>query len=149
MHGSLLEEFTSIYAWTLPRVTRYRSDPPQADKPIFRPKPAIPFPWTLIAMLLSIVSPMYNETEGIAEFVRQIHAALDPFSVGWEMILVNDGSKDDSLEKARAIATADPRIRVVSFSRNFGHEAASSAGFRYAAARPWSSLILICRTPLP
>ncbi len=83
-------------------------------------------------MLLSIVSPMYNESEGIAEFVRQVHAAVDPFDVDWELILVNDGSKDDSLEKTRAIAQHDPRIRVVSFSRNFGHEAASSAGFRYA-----------------
>ncbi len=58
---------------------------------------------------------------------RLIHWALRQ-----ELILVNDGSKDGSLSAARALAAADPAIRVVSFSRNFGHEAASSAGLRYA-----------------
>jgi dolichol-phosphate mannosyltransferase len=81
---------------------------------------------------LSIVSPMYNEAEGLAEFVRQIHAAVDPLGVPWELILVNDGSRDASLAIATELAKADPVIRVVGFSRNFGHEAASTAGLRYA-----------------
>ncbi len=75
---------------------------------------------------------MYNEAEGIAEFIRQLHAAVDPLGISWELILVNDGSKDGSLAAAREIAAHDPAVRVVSFSRNFGHEAASSAGMRYA-----------------
>lgn len=82
--------------------------------------------------VLSIVSPMYNEAEGLAEFVRQVHAAVDPLGIAWEIILVNDGSQDASLPIACGLAAADPVVRVVSFSRNFGHEAASSAGFRYA-----------------
>ncbi len=86
--------------------------------------------------LLSIVSPMFNEAGNLPEFVRQVHAALDPLTAGesleWELIVVNDGSKDASLAVARELAAADARLRVVSFSRNFGHEAASSAGLRYA-----------------
>jgi dolichol-phosphate mannosyltransferase len=75
---------------------------------------------------------MYNEADGIAEFVRQIHAAADPLDIPYELILVNDGSRDASLANAAAIAVGDPLVRIVSFSRNFGHEAASSAGLRYA-----------------
>ena len=85
--------------------------------------------------MLSIVSPMYNEADSVPEFVRQVHAAIDPLGISWELILVNDGSKDASLEKAREMARAgdgDEHLRIVSFSRNFGHEAASSAGLRYA-----------------
>jgi glycosyltransferase involved in cell wall biosynthesis len=82
---------------------------------------------------LSIVSPMYNEAENIAEFVRQIHAAIDPLGLpAWELILINDGSKDDSLSVAAQLVASDPAVRIVSFSRNFGHEAASTAGLRYA-----------------
>ncbi|MGN6369276.1 MAG: glycosyltransferase family 2 protein [Phycisphaerae bacterium] len=85
---------------------------------------------------LSIVSPMYNEAENVAEFVRQVHLAIDPLDLpagrGWELLLINDGSKDASLAVASQLAAADPHVRVVSFSRNFGHEAASTAGLRYA-----------------
>ncbi len=82
--------------------------------------------------ILSIVSPMYNEAEGLAEFVRQVHATVDSLAISWELILVNDGSKDASLSVAMDLARADPALRIVSFSRNFGHEAASTAGLRYA-----------------
>ena len=83
-------------------------------------------------MLLSIVSPMYNEAEGVAEFVRRVAAVMGTMGVEWELILVNDGSKDATLPAARGAAKGDGHVRVVSFSRNFGHEAASSAGMRYA-----------------
>ncbi len=85
-----------------------------------------------MSVTLSIVSPMFNEAEGIAEFVRQVHAAVDSLGIPWELILVNDGSKDASLSVAMGLAAADSSLRVVSFSRNFGHEAASTAGLRYA-----------------
>ena len=83
---------------------------------------------------LSIVSPVYNEAEGLTEFIRQIVAVLEPLNLpnGFEVVLVNDGSKDTSLQIATELAGQDGRIRVVSFSRNFGHEAASTAGLRYA-----------------
>jgi polyisoprenyl-phosphate glycosyltransferase len=85
--------------------------------------------------LLSIVSPMYNEADNLPEFVRQIHASIDPLAIDWELILINDGSQDASLACAKELAAADPRLRVVSFSRNFGHEAASTAGLRYASGQ--------------
>lgn len=86
---------------------------------------------------VSIVSPVYNEAEGLAEFVRQVTAVMDGCALedGWELILVNDGSRDASLQIASGLAAADGRVRVVSFSRNFGHEAASTAGLRYARGR--------------
>jgi len=85
--------------------------------------------------VLSVVSPCYNEAEGLAEFVRQVSGVLDKLDLpegGWEIILVNDGSRDESLAIAQTLAAQDRRIRIVSFSRNFGHEAASTAGLRYA-----------------
>ncbi len=81
---------------------------------------------------LSIVSPMYNEAAGIEEFVRHVHAALAPLDTPYEIILVNDGSRDNTLEVATRLAATDPLVRLVAFSRNFGHEAASTAGLRYA-----------------
>jgi dolichol-phosphate mannosyltransferase len=81
---------------------------------------------------LSIVSPMYNEAEGLAEFVRQVHSAIDPLGIAWELLLVNDGSKDATLAIATELARSDGVVRVIGFSRNFGHEAASTAGLRYA-----------------
>ncbi len=82
--------------------------------------------------IISVVSPVYNEAEGLAEFVRQVVAALADQADLFELILVNDGSKDGSLAIAAQLARSDSRVRVVSFSRNFGHEAASTAGLRYA-----------------
>ena len=88
--------------------------------------------------VISIVSPVYNEVEGLAEFVRQVAAVMTPLAateaggITYELILVNDGSRDASLQVATQLAAADARVRVVSFSRNFGHEAASTAGLRYA-----------------
>lgn len=82
--------------------------------------------------IISIVSPVYNEAEGLAEFVRQVIAVMEPLQLSFELVLVNDGSRDATLQIAAQIAAADSRVRVISFSRNFGHEAASTAGFRYA-----------------
>jgi dolichol-phosphate mannosyltransferase len=87
------------------------------------------------APVISIVSPVYNEAEGLDEFVRQVTAVMQPLEergLSYELILVNDGSRDASLAIAAQLAAADARVRVVSFSRNFGHEAASTAGLRYA-----------------
>ena len=78
--------------------------------------------------IISIVSPVYNEAEGLAEFVRQVVAVMEPLQLSFELVLVNDGSRDATLQIATQIAAVDNRIRVISFSRNFGHEAASTAG---------------------
>ncbi|HTZ64753.1 MAG TPA: glycosyltransferase family 2 protein [Solirubrobacteraceae bacterium] len=80
--------------------------------------------------LLSVVAPVYDEEELIGEFVRRAVAAVSghPF----ELILVNDGSSDRTPELLDRIADADPRVRVVHLSRNFGHQAALTAGLEHA-----------------
>jgi dolichol-phosphate mannosyltransferase len=86
------------------------------------------------ANLLSVVTPVYQEEEGIGEFHRRLTSALAalPPGIGYEVVYVNDGSTDRSLELLRNIATTDERVRVVSLSRNFGHQRAITAGVDFA-----------------
>jgi dolichol-phosphate mannosyltransferase len=80
---------------------------------------------------LSVVAPVYNERENIAPFVAELRAALEKIAPpgGHEIILVNDGSRDDSAEALDAAAAAHPgELRVVHLARNFGLEPALSAG---------------------
>lgn len=76
--------------------------------------------------LVSIVAPVYNESLGIAEFHRRLSAALG--SETFELILVNDGSRDGSGEAIEELAASDSRVRAIHLSRNFGHQAAITAG---------------------
>ncbi len=76
--------------------------------------------------LISVVAPVYNEADGIAEFHRRVGAALA--DVTFELILVNDGSRDGSGVLMEQIAVADRRVRCLHLSRNFGHQAALTAG---------------------
>ena len=78
--------------------------------------------------LLSIVVPMLNEEENIQELHRRIGATLDPCDVRWELIFVDDGSTDNSETILRELHAHDLRVRVLFLSRNFGHEAACTAG---------------------
>ena len=80
--------------------------------------------------LLSVVAPVYNEEETIDEFHRRTSAALAGFN--FELILVDDGSADRSAEMLARSREADPNVGVVSLSRNFGHQAALTAGLDHA-----------------
>jgi dolichol-phosphate mannosyltransferase len=80
--------------------------------------------------LLSVVSPMYEEQDTVGPFVERVTAALG--AIPYELILVNDGSKDKTVEVMAAVAAADPRVKVVSLSRNFGHQPALTAGLEHA-----------------
>jgi glycosyltransferase involved in cell wall biosynthesis len=80
--------------------------------------------------LLSVVAPVFNEEELVEEFYRRAVAAVAAFN--FELILVNDGSHDSTPEKLDRLADADPRVRVVHLSRNFGHQAALTAGLEHA-----------------
>lgn len=80
--------------------------------------------------LLSVVAPVLNEEQSIAEFHRQICAALD--GLPFELILVDDGSTDRTPELMEGLATSDPRVKMISLSRNFGHQAALTAGLDHA-----------------
>ena len=82
-------------------------------------------------MLLSIVVPCYNEGENLQHFYIELGKALYS-SYSYELIIVNDGSGDDTLEKAQEIAQMSDNVYYISFSRNFGKESAMLAGLHYA-----------------
>ena len=81
---------------------------------------------------LSIIVPLYNEADNIAELARRLRAVLEPCVASFEVIFVDDGSRDASLANARAIHAEDARFRTVAFSRNFGKEIAIAAGLDHA-----------------
>ena len=79
--------------------------------------------------LVSIVVPFYNEGEGVECFYQAICPIFDQVpNVSFEVVCVDDGSRDDTLKKLVALVSRDPRFRVVELSRNFGKEAALTAG---------------------
>jgi glycosyltransferase involved in cell wall biosynthesis len=84
--------------------------------------------------LLSVVAPVYNEEATIDEFCTRVCRALT--GVPFELILVDDGSRDGSPAALERIAAADPRVRVVYLSRNFGHQMALTAGLDHASGNP-------------
>lgn len=78
---------------------------------------------------ITVVAPVYNERENIAEFVSRTGAALDRCAgAAWTIVLVDDGSADDTPERVLALRESEPRVGLVRLSRNFGHQAALSAG---------------------
>jgi polyisoprenyl-phosphate glycosyltransferase len=80
--------------------------------------------------LLSVVAPLYNEEQLIEEFYSRVCAALD--GLEFELVLVDDGSKDGSAMILDRLAESDPRVRVLCLSRNFGHQTALTAGLDHA-----------------
>lgn len=83
----------------------------------------------------SIVAPVYNEVGNLRPFYAEVKRALEASGESWELLLVNDGSSDGSLELMLELARADERLRVISFARNFGHQIAVTAGVDYASGR--------------
>lgn len=84
-------------------------------------------------MDLSLVIPVYNEEENIPLLYPAVTAALKNLSQSWEMVLVDDGSRDGSLAELEKMAAADPqRVRVVALRRNFGQTAAIAAGIDHS-----------------
>ncbi|MGA2849112.1 MAG: glycosyltransferase family 2 protein [Terracidiphilus sp.] len=82
--------------------------------------------------MISVVIPAYNEEDGIAEMYNRILAAAPAWGDSFEILIVDDGSRDRTMEICEQIAAADSRFKVVSLSRNFGHQAAVSAGLMHA-----------------
>ncbi len=83
--------------------------------------------------LLSLLVPMYNESEVIPIFFERILMVLSDLEINWEIVCVNDGSSDDTEALVRGYAENDSRIKLVSFSRNFGKEPAMTAALDYAS----------------
>jgi polyisoprenyl-phosphate glycosyltransferase len=82
--------------------------------------------------MLSVVVPIYNEEENVAAFHDAVQTVMNPLGESWEIIFVNDGSRDRSLALLLEIQQRDPHVNVVEFSRNFGHQAALTAGLQVA-----------------
>ncbi|MCB9453594.1 MAG: glycosyltransferase family 2 protein [Anaerolineaceae bacterium] len=81
----------------------------------------------------SIIAPIYNEEGNIQKLYDRISAVMDSTGESWELITVNDGSRDRSLELLAEIADKDSRIKIVNFARNFGHQLAVTAGIDHAS----------------
>jgi glycosyltransferase involved in cell wall biosynthesis len=88
----------------------------------------------MVAPLLSVVVPAKNEEQAILPFVERVGAVLEGIAAdqGWEILFVDDGSSDSTLAAIAAAHSRDPRVRAISLSRNFGKEAALSAGLDHA-----------------
>jgi dolichol-phosphate mannosyltransferase len=81
--------------------------------------------------LLSIVIPVFNEEENILQLYERLVSAAPSWDLAFEVILVDDGSSDKTLGLLRQLHQQDARFKYISFSRNFGHQTAVSAGLRY------------------
>lgn len=82
---------------------------------------------------VSVIVPCYNEQEALPYFYNEFTSTMHQISFDYELILVNDGSKDQTLQVIKELAKKDSHIVYLSFSRNFGKEAAMYAGFHYAS----------------
>ena len=85
--------------------------------------------------MISLVIPAFNEEEGLEELYRRITTAAKGWNEDYELILVDDGSFDRTLEICERLAAQDTHFKVISLSRNFGHQVAVSAGLEHAAGR--------------
>jgi dolichol-phosphate mannosyltransferase len=81
---------------------------------------------------LSVVIPIYNEEDNLPRLYERLIAALDPIGLAYEIVFVDDGSRDGSLTYLHALAASDPRVLVVELARNFGHQVAISAGLDHS-----------------
>ena len=81
---------------------------------------------------LSIIAPMYNEEDVIDIFFKEVQSQLAKHPIDYEIICINDGSKDNTYGKLKEYSANDSRIKVINFSRNFGKEQALTAGIDYA-----------------
>ena len=87
----------------------------------------------MIPPAISVVVPCYNEQEVLPEFHARITAAMEGIGLPFELVYVNDGSRDGTLALMLQAQSADPRVAVVNLSRNFGKEIALTAGLDHAA----------------
>ena len=81
---------------------------------------------------ISIIAPVYNEEQALSVLYDRVSETLDAIGESWELVLINDGSWDRSLEIMRELHEKDQRVHIVNFSRNFGHQIAITAGADYA-----------------
>ena len=86
-------------------------------------------------MDVSIIVPVFNEEESITALYQTIHDAMDPLGLSYELLFVDDGSKDKTFLKSRELAAKDPCLKVIKFRKNYGQTPATAAGVDYARGR--------------
>ena len=96
------------------------------------------------AIKLSIVAPMFNEEAVIERYLEETLGVLKCYFQYFELILIDDGSTDHTVQRCEAIIKQHPEVRLLSFSRNYGHEIASTAGLEYATG----DLVILMDTDL-
>jgi glycosyltransferase involved in cell wall biosynthesis len=82
--------------------------------------------------LLSVVAPAYNEEDGLPKFVDEVRAVVSPLADDYEILIVDDGSRDKTREVLSTLRAGEPHLHWLSLSRNFGHQAALVAGLEHA-----------------
>jgi polyisoprenyl-phosphate glycosyltransferase len=85
-----------------------------------------------MAITYSIIAPIFNEFDNLPELYRRVKSVMDTTGEPWELILVDDGSTDNSTSRIRELAAGDPTVRPIIFARNFGHQIAVTAGLDYS-----------------
>lgn len=83
----------------------------------------------------SIIVPMYNEEEVIHESYKRLTKVMESTNESYEIIFINDGSRDKTLEIAEELCQKDKHLKVINFSRNFGHQIAVTAGMEYSSGQ--------------
>ena len=86
-------------------------------------------------MDISIIIPCYNEQDAVPIFYDEITSVLTNLSVSYELLFINDGSRDTTLDELKKLSEKDPHVIYFSFSRNFGKESAMFAGFCNASGK--------------
>ncbi len=89
---------------------------------------------------LSVIIPIYNEEQIIVELYQRLKDTVSQISENYELIFVNDGSKDQSLQELLKLTAIDTRVFYINFSRNFGHQIAVTAGLK---ASKGSAVVII------
>src|SRR6186997_244752 len=88
-----------------------------------------------MSLEISVVVPMRNESPNVEKLYRDVTASLSAFGRSYEVVAIDDGSRDDTFELLARLQAKDPRVRVIRFRRNFGQTAAFAAGFKHARGR--------------
>jgi polyisoprenyl-phosphate glycosyltransferase len=91
-------------------------------------------------MMLSVVAPAFNEVATLPTFIARLIATLEDTGEEWEVVIVDDGSRDDTWGAIQRAAADDDRVRGIRLSRNFGHQLALTAGMTVAQGDPVISL---------
>lgn len=90
---------------------------------------------TQSAVELSVIVPVFNEEDSVVPLYEAIVAALEPTGLGFEILLVDDGSKDLTIPRVRELVARDHRLRMLRFQRNYGQTSAMTAGIEFARGR--------------